>query len=114
MKYIKITIVSFFLTISFTKAQSFDTEHKKDSLNQISEPKTEKPIWNNSQSKSDSYTNSQLDSIYFESANGVIRSNVNKDGVIEISKSDFQKIPADRQEALKKDKNYKIVEEIKH
>jgi hypothetical protein len=41
----------------------------------------------------------------------VIQSNVNKDGVIEISRKEFDKIPPARQELMKNNKNYKIVED---
>lgn len=43
--------------------------------------------------------------------NAVIQSNVNKDGVIEIKRSEFNKIPLVRQEMMLKDKNYKIIED---
>jgi hypothetical protein len=41
----------------------------------------------------------------------VIQSNVNKDGVIEISRKEFDKIPPARQELMKNNKNHKIVED---
>jgi len=41
----------------------------------------------------------------------VIKSNVDKDGVIEISRKEFDKIPPARQELIKNNKNYKIIED---
>jgi hypothetical protein len=52
----------------------------------------------------------EQDSLARDKKNGTIYSSVNKEGVIEISKKDFDKIPAERQEVLRKDKNYKIIE----
>lgn len=43
--------------------------------------------------------------------NAVIQTNVNKDGVIEITRKEFNKIPPVRQEMILKDKNYKIIED---
>lgn len=51
------------------------------------------------------------DSLARDKKNGTIYSTVNKDGVIEITKKEFDKIPAERQEILRKDKNYKIIED---
>jgi hypothetical protein len=53
----------------------------------------------------------EQDSLERDKKNGTVYTKVNKDGVIEISKKDFDKIPAERQEALRKDKNYKIIED---
>jgi hypothetical protein len=36
---------------------------------------------------------------------------VDKDGVIEISRKEFDKIPPARQELIKNNKNYKIIED---
>jgi hypothetical protein len=43
--------------------------------------------------------------------NSVIKSNVNKDGVIEITRKEFDKIPLVRQEMIRNDKHYKIIED---
>lgn len=51
------------------------------------------------------------DSLQRDKQNGTIYTKVNKDGIIEITKKELAKLPADRQEALRKDKNYKIIED---
>jgi len=51
------------------------------------------------------------DSLQNDKHNGTIYSKVNKDGIIEISKKEFDKIPAERQAVLQNDKNYKITED---
>lgn len=51
------------------------------------------------------------DSLKNETPNAVIKSNVNKDGIIEISKKEFDKIPPARQEMIRKDAHYKIIED---
>ena len=51
------------------------------------------------------------DSLAQDKKNGTVYSKVNQDGVIEITKKEFDKIPAERQEVLRKDKNYKIIED---
>lgn len=51
------------------------------------------------------------DSLATDKKNGTIYSKVNKDGVIEITRKEFDKIPVERQDAILKDKNYKIIEE---
>ncbi len=53
----------------------------------------------------------EQDSIARDKVNGTIYTKVNKDGLIEITKKEFDKIPAERQEVLRKDKNYKIIED---
>ena len=51
------------------------------------------------------------DSLQRDKQNGTIYTKVNKDGIIEITEKELAKLPADRQEALRKDKNYKIIED---
>lgn len=51
-----------------------------------------------------------VDSVQTVNKNAVIQSTVNKDGVIEITRKEFDKIPPVRQELIKKDKNFKIIE----
>ncbi len=53
----------------------------------------------------------EQDSIARDKVNGTIYTKVNKDGLIEITKKEFDTIPAERQEVLRKDKNYKIIED---
>lgn len=51
------------------------------------------------------------DSIAKDKINGTIYTKVAADGVIEITKSEFNKIAEDRKEGMKKDKNYRIIED---
>lgn len=53
----------------------------------------------------------EQDSLERDKKNGTIYSKVNKDGVIEITRKEFDKIPAERQAVLRNDKNYKIIED---
>lgn len=53
------------------------------------------------------------DTVYQKTPNAVIQTKVNNDGVIEITKKEFDKIPAERQELIKKDTHYKIIEDPK-
>jgi hypothetical protein len=66
---------------------------------------------NTSQKVTPSNHKAVQDSLEKDKKNGTIYSKVNKDGVIEITKKEFDKIPAERQEAIRKDKNYKIIED---
>lgn len=93
MKLIISTIFSFILGLSAVNAQQNNTQTPNKSIEVPAISKAEQ------------------DSLDRDKKNGTIYSKVNKDGVIEISKKEFDKIPADRQEILRKDKNYKIIED---
>ena len=92
MKLTIYTVFSFILGLSSVKAQqnNIQTPSKKNAV--VAPSKAEQ------------------DSLERDKKNGTIYTKVNKDGVIEILKKDFEKIPAERQEIIRKDKNYKIVE----
>ncbi len=92
MKLLMSTIFSFILGLSAVKAQQNNT--------QTLQKTSQVPALNKA----------EQDSLERDKKNGTIYSKVNKDGVIEISKKDFDKIPAERQEVIRKDKNYKIIE----
>jgi hypothetical protein len=93
MKLIISTIFSFILGLSAVFAQQNNTQ-AQDKITKV-------PALNKA----------EQDSLARDKKNGTIYSSVNKEGVIEISKKEFAKIPAERQEVLRKDKNYKIIED---
>ncbi len=93
MKLIISTIFSLILGISAVNAQQNNTKT----------PQKTNPV--------PAVSKAEQDSIARDKVNGTIYSKVNKDGVIEITKKEFDKIPAERQEVLRKDKNYKITED---
>lgn len=93
MKLFLCTILSFILSLSAVRAQQVNTQTtpKANTVPALSK--------------------AEQDSIDRDKKNGTVYTKVNKDGVIEIKKKDFDKIPVERQEALRKDKNYKIIED---
>jgi hypothetical protein len=93
MKLIISTIFSFILGLSAVKAQQNNTQTSKKSIEVPAISKAEQ------------------DSLDRDKKNGTIYTKVNKDGIIEITKKEFDKIPVERQEVLRKDKNYKIIED---
>jgi hypothetical protein len=93
MKLIISTIFSFILGLSAVKAQQNNTLTSKKSIEVPAISKAEQ------------------DSLDRDKKNGTIYTKVNKDGIIEITKKEFDKIPVERQEVLRKDKNYKIIED---
>jgi hypothetical protein len=92
MKLTIFTIFTFILGLSCVKAQQNNTQTPSKKNAVVAPSKAEQ------------------DSLERDKKNGTIYTKVNKDGVIEIFKKDFEKIPAERQEIIRKDKNYKIVE----
>ena len=92
MKLTIYTVFSVILGLSSVKAQQNNTQNPSKKNAVVTPSKAE------------------LDSLERDKKNGTIYTKVNKDGVIEILKKDFEKIPAERQEIIRKDKNYKIVE----
>jgi hypothetical protein len=92
MKLTIFTIFTFILGLSSVKAQQNNTQTPSKKNAVVAPSKAEQ------------------DSLERDKKNGTIYTKVNKDGVIEIFKKDFEKIPAERQEIIRKDKNYKIVE----
>jgi hypothetical protein len=97
MKALIILIITVLFTHKYSSAQT------QNSINQSDSTKTN--IQNNEAEKIAAET---------KQPNAVIKTNVDKDGVIEITKKEFDKIPPVRQEMIKKDKNYKIIEDEKH
>lgn len=93
MKLIISTIFSFILGLSAVKAQQNNTQTSNKSIEVPAISKAEQ------------------DSLDRDKKNGTIYTKVNKDGIIEITKKEFDKIPVERQEVLRKDKNYKIIED---
>jgi hypothetical protein len=92
MKLTIFTIFTFILGLSSVKAQQNNTQTPSKKNAVVAPSKAEQ------------------DSLERDKKNVTIYTKVNKDGVIEIFKKDFEKIPAERQEIIRKDKNYKIVE----
>lgn len=92
MRLIISTFFIFMMGFSVAKAQQNNTQNQASNIG---------PVVNQA----------EQDSLARDKNNGTIYTKVNKDGVIEITKKEFDKIPADRQEILKKDKNFKIVED---
>ena len=93
MKLIISTIFSFILGLSAVNAQQ----------NNAQTPQTTNPV--------PAVSKAEQDSLERDKKNGTIYSKVNKDGVVEMTKKEFAKIPAERQEVLRKDKNFKIIED---
>ncbi len=93
MKLIISTIFSFILGLSAVNAQQ----------NNAQTPQKTNPV--------PAISKAEQDSLARDKKNGTIYSKVNKDGVVEMTKKEFDKIPAERQEVLRKDKNYKIIED---
>ncbi|HRG59880.1 MAG TPA: hypothetical protein PK323_13065 [Bacteroidia bacterium] len=93
MKGIVLLVFVIAVNFHFTQAQNQNNAHTNDSI----------------------VVNMQVPEIKSDSVknipNAVIQTNVNKDGVIEITRKEFNKIPPVRQEMILKDKNYKIIED---
>jgi high-affinity K+ transport system ATPase subunit B len=97
MKALIILILTVLFTHKYSSAQTQNSNNQSDS--------TKATILITEAEKTDVET---------KQPNAVIQTNVNKDGVIEITKKEFDKIPFERQEMIKKDKNYKVIEDEKH
>jgi hypothetical protein len=91
MRLIISTFFIFMMGFSVTKAQQNSTQKKVSN----SLPADNKAV---------------LDSLARDKKNGTIYTKVNKDGIIEITQKEFDKIPAERQEVMRKDPNYKIID----